>query len=103
MHVVAENYEQTHTHTNTWDNHSNDNIPSAEAHTYNIYLSFLAQGVKQNLEKDRKIFADLPGWLASESPLATLPADLSSSSDRPDIRSGDHSNRSFHTGIDGLC
>ena len=49
-------------------------------------LSFLAQGVKQNLEKDRKIFADLPGWLASESPLATLPADLSSSSsDRPDI------------------
>ena len=47
-------------------------------------LSFLAQGVKQNLEKDRKIFADLPGWLASKSPLATLPADLSSS-DRPDI------------------
>ena len=48
-------------------------------------LSFLAQGVKQNLEKDSKIFADLHGWLASESPLATLPADLSSSSDRPDI------------------
>ena len=48
-------------------------------------LSFLAQGVKQNLEKDHKIFANLPGWLASESPLATLPADLSSSSDRPDI------------------
>ena len=48
-------------------------------------LSFLAQGVKQNLEKDSKIFADLHGWLASESPLATLPADLSSSCDRPDI------------------
>ena len=40
MHVVAENYEQTH----TWDNHSNDNnkdynIRSAEAHTYNNYIN----------------------------------------------------------------
>ena len=32
-----------------------------------------------------KLYADLPGLRASESPLATLPTDLSTSTARPDI------------------
>ena len=48
-------------------------------------LSILVQSVKQYLQGDQKVYADLPGWLASESPPATLPSDLSAFTVRPDI------------------
>ena len=38
----------------------------------------------QSHEKE-SLYADLPGWLASGSPLATLLLNISSSSDRPDV------------------
>ena len=48
-------------------------------------LNGLAYQVLSKIDRSTKIFADLPGKRASDSPPATIPADISTTTSRPDL------------------
>ena len=48
-------------------------------------LQVFFHGLQKNLSSCYKLYANLPGHLASTSPLSTVPSSLSSTSSRPDI------------------
>ena len=48
-------------------------------------LSLMVSSVSTCLESDQRLFADLPGHQASNSPPSTIPVDILSTSCRPDI------------------
>ena len=48
-------------------------------------LNGLAYQILSKIDRSTKIFADLPGKRASDSPPATIPADISTTTSRPDL------------------
>ena len=48
-------------------------------------LQVLVHGLQQHLPETFKLYADLPGYLASSSPPSTIPTNLSSTLSRPDL------------------
>ena len=48
-------------------------------------LQVLVYGLQQHLLETFKLYADLPGYLASSSPPSTIPTNLSSTLSRPDL------------------
>ena len=48
-------------------------------------LKVLVHGLQQHLPETFKLYADLPGYLASSSPPSTIPTNLSSILSRPDL------------------
>ena len=48
-------------------------------------LQVLVRGLQRDLPPFYKLYADLPGYLASVSPPSTIPSNLSSSLSRPDL------------------
>ena len=52
---------------------------------YNSVLKQIVQKFRNVLSEGQALYADLPGFLANTSPPATIPLNLSSTSDRPDL------------------
>ena len=48
-------------------------------------LQVLVHGLQQHLSETFKLYADLPGYLASSSPPSTIPTNLSSTLSRPNL------------------
>ena len=45
----------------------------------------LVKSIKEHLDDNTSLYADLPGMRASENPVATIPEDILETSARPDI------------------
>ena len=87
--IVSPVYSLCHSHQPT-TNHILTGCSTAldqGRHTWchDSVLQVFVQGIQQDLQPCYKLYADLPGHLASISPPSTVPSSLSSSLSRPDI------------------